>query len=224
MDTVARIPMPTDSAAVLTLSQWLSPNYPVGSFSYSHGLEWAVMSGAVHDEVSLKTWLEDVLAFGAGMSDALFLAAAFWAMSPDEVAEIDAMARAFAPSSERLLETSAQGTAFCLATRDVWRTEMADMTYPVAVGRAARLADLPLRLTAEMFVHAFAANIVMAATRLAPIGQTAAQRLIRDLAPLCTDIASRTEDGDLDRLSGTAFLADIQAMQHEAQHSRIFRT
>lgn len=218
------IPMPIETTHVLTLGQWLSPNYPVGAFSYSHGLEWAVASGAVTDVDSLQAWLEGVLQFGTGQSDGLFLAASYWAVSAEEVAEIDVMARAFSPSAERLLETTSQGAAFCKATSDVWQTELVELTYPVAVGRAAQLVDLPLELTSQMYLHAFASNIIMAATRLAPIGQTAAQNLIRDIAPLCAEIAEQTHAGDLDQLSGTAFLADIQAMQHETQHSRIFRT
>lgn len=217
------IPMPTDTD-FLTLSQWFSPNYPIGAFSYSHGLEWAVVSGAVTDSASLKTWIEGVLRYGAGQSDALFLAAGYWANSGQEVSEIDALARAFAPSAERLLESTAQGAAFCKATSDVWGADLPELTYPVAVGRAARLEDLPLALASQMYVHAFASNIVMAATRLAPVGQTEAQVLIHKLAPLCADIAEETELGDLDDLSGTSFVADIQAMQHESQHSRIFRT
>lgn len=223
MATDAPIPMPTDTD-FLTLNQWFSPNYPIGAFSYSHGLEWAVTSGAVIDAASLKTWVEGVLLYGTGQSDALFLAASYWATSQTEVVEIDLTARAFTPSSERLLESTAQGAAFCKATSDVWGANLPDLTYPVAVGRAAQLQDLPLDLTAQMYLHAFASNIIMAATRLAPIGQTQAQALIRDLAPLCVEIAKETETGDLDLLSGTTFLADIQAMQHETQHSRIFRT
>lgn len=223
MATDALTPMPIDTD-ILTLNQWFSPSYPIGAFSYSHGLEWAAASGAVTDAASLKMWIEGVLQYGAAESDGLFLAASYWAASSKEVSEIDALARAFAASAERLLETTAQGAAFCKATSDVWGADLPELTYPVAVGRAARLEDLPLDLTAQMYLHSFASNIVMAATRLAPVGQTEAQALIHELAPLCAEIAEQTETGDLEALSGTAFLADIQAMQHETQHSRIFRT
>lgn len=223
MGTAGRILMPTENA-ILTLSQWFSPNYPIGAFTYSHGLEWAVTSEAVTDAASLKTWIEGVLHYGAGQADALFLAASYWASSRTEVVEIDLTLRAFTPSAERLLETTAQGAAFCEATSHIWCKDLHELTYPVAVGRAARLADLPLDLTSQMYLHAFASNIVMAATRLAPIGQTVAQKLIHELAPLCSEIAQQTESGDLEELSSTAFLSDIQAMQHETQHSRIFRT
>jgi urease accessory protein len=94
----------------------------------------------------------------------------------------------------------------------------------VAVGRAARLQNLPLPLVTEMFLQAFLSNLVACATRLVPLGQTDAQRLIRDLTPLCTTIAAKARDAGLEDLSSTAFLPDIAAMKHETQYSRIFRT
>jgi urease accessory protein len=217
------VTMPTEDA-VLTLAQWLSPAYPVGAFAYSHGLERAVEAGRVHDVESLEAWLRDVLEHGSGHSDVLFLTAAWQAESCDEVAAIDAIARAFAPSRERLMETDLTGAAFCEVTGAVWEADLAELCYPVAVGHAAWARDLPLGLTAQMYLQAFMANLVAAGMRLLPVGQTAGQALIRRLTPLCTGIAEAAQGETLDDLSATAFLADIASMQHETQHSRIFRT
>ncbi|MDA7423836.1 urease accessory protein UreF [Thalassococcus lentus] len=223
MATAAPTAMPTDDA-VLTLAHWFSPSYPIGSFSFSHGLEWAAQAGTVNNGADLTDWLKDVLDDGAGRSDALFLAAAYHAQSEDAVTLIDQTARAFAPSSERLAETHKQGNAFCKITQDVWGTELPDLSYPVAVGRAARLCGLPQKLAAAMYLQSFVANLVAAAQRLCPIGQTEAQTIVRQLTPLCNQIAADTIHGDLDQLSGTAFLADIASMKHETQYSRIFQT
>ncbi len=218
----ARMAMHTD-AQIITLSQWLSPGYPVGAFAYSHGLESLVETGAVTDADSLLDWLGDVLRFGAGLSDALFLIAAYRADALD-VGTVDALCRAFAPSKERLQETDLQGAAFCEVTASVWAQQIAGLTYPVAVGRAAALEGLPPALTTQMYLQAFVSNLVAAAQRLLPIGQTEGQRLIRTLAPLLAEITDQALNGSLDDLSGTAFLADIAAMKHETQYSRIFRT
>lgn len=214
---------PTDSA-ILTLTQWLSPAYPVGGFAYSHGLEAAIDVGTVASAQETSAWITDVLDHGSGRSDALLLTAAYRAEDAGELAEIDAAARAFCASAERLKETALLGQAFGTVTGDVWALELAGLSYPVAVGRAARLQDLPLLLTTQMFLQAFAANLVAVATRLVPLGQTDAQRLIRDLTPLCAEIARQALQGSLQDLSSTAFLADIASMQHETQYSRIFRT
>ncbi|WP_457647118.1 urease accessory protein UreF [Profundibacter sp.] len=222
MATGARTAMPTE-AAILTLAQWFSPAYPVGAFSYSHGLESLVETGAVADADSLLDWLGDVLRYGAGQSDARFLIAA-WRADARDVGTVDALCRAFAPSKERLQETDLQGAAFCEVTAAVWAQQIAGLTYPVAVGHAASLEGLPPALTAQMYLQAFVGNLVAAAQRLLPIGQTEGQRLIRGLMPLVAEIAGQAQAGSLDDLSGTAFLADIAAMKHETQYSRIFRT
>lgn len=210
--------------AYLTMAQWFSPGYPIGAFSFSHGLEWAAYSGQVIDGASLTHWLTDLLEHGAGRSDAILIAAAFQADTPSAVEQIDQTARAFAPSAERLAETQKQGDAFCRITQAVWGTALPNLVYPVAVGRAARLCNLPQSLTAAMYLQAFVANLTAAAQRLCPIGQTEAQGIIQRLTPQYHHIASDTGHGDLDRLSGTSFLADIASMKHETQHSRIFQT
>jgi len=198
------IPMTTEAptqAQLLTLAQWFSPSFPVGAFSYSHGLEWAIEVGDVTDAASLRAWVEDVLSFGS-----------------------NATARAFAPSRERAFESAEQGRAFARAVGAVWRDVGSDLMYPVAVGVAARAEGLPLQASSAMYLHAFVANLAAVGMRLVPLGQTDGQAMIRSLAPLCEQIAAETTDGDLDRLSGTTFLADIASMKHETQYSRIFRT
>ncbi|GAB4538845.1 MAG: urease accessory UreF family protein [Ruegeria sp.] len=223
MGTDGRMATATD-LDLLTLTQWLSPAFPVGAFAYSHGLERLVQSGAVHDAASLRDWLHDVLKHGAGWSDALFLTAAWRAKSELAVAELDDMARAFAGPFERRFEAAQQGAAFCGVTAAVWGIELTELTYPVAIGCAARHAGLPVEPTARLYLHAFISNLVSAAQRLMPLGQTAAQRVVRDMAPLCAHRAHAAVEADLSALSGTAFLAEIAAMQHETQQPRIFRT
>lgn len=223
MATGARIAMPTD-AQVLTLTQWFSPGFPVGAFAYSHGLEWAVESGTLADAGQVEAWIADVLRHGAGWNDALFMAAAYDADTAQAVREVDGMCRAFAASRERLMEADLQGDAFCKTVAAVWSAELAGLCYPVAVGRAARLQGLPLSLSTQMYLQAFASNLVAAAQRLLPVGQTRGQEMIRRLTPVARAIAQETEGAGLGALSSTAFLADIASMKHETQYSRIFRT
>ena len=216
--STGRSPMTTD--ATLTLAQWFSPAYPVGAFAYSHGLETAIEGGLVHDAESLRAWITPVLTHGSGRNDALFLAAAFHG----DPAQADDLCRAFASSAERVMETTQQGAAFAATTRAIWPIDLPDYAYPVAVGRAAHLLDLPLELTTQYYLQAFASTLVSVGIRLIPLGQTQGHALIHALSPLCKTIATDTAQGDLDTLSGTAFLADIHAMQHETLYSRTFRT
>lgn len=206
---------------ILTLAQWFSPAYPVGAFAYSHGLEQAIADGDVTDAASLQTWIEDVLHHGAGLNDALFLAAAYH--GPD-AAPIDAHLRAFASSKERLMEADLLGRAFADITASLTGHDLSNLAYPVAVGRAAAVMGLPLPVTTAMFLQAFVTSLVSVGQRLIPIGQTDGQTIIAALAADCQQIARDTEGGDLSDLSATAFLSDIAAMRHETLTSRVFRT
>ncbi len=223
MATAGPMATPTD-ADILTLTQWLSPAYPVGGFAYSHGLEAAIDQGTVANSRDTEAWISDVLEHGSGWNDAVFVVAAFNAHDKEELINVDIAARAFCATSERLMETELLGQAFGNVTKGVWELDLGQFTYPVSIGRAARLQNLPLQLTTKMFLQAFASNLVACATRLVPLGQTDAQRLIRQLTQLCAQIAERAKKASLDELSSTAFLGDIAATKHETQYSRIFRT
>ena len=71
----------TDNAALYRLMAWLSPSYPVGAFSYSHGIEWLVEEGSITNLDTLVAWLDELLTFGSGRNDALLFAAAWRAWS-----------------------------------------------------------------------------------------------------------------------------------------------
>jgi urease accessory protein len=208
-------------APLQVLAAWLSPAYPVGAYSYSHGLEWAVEAGWVRDGDGLHAWVADLVAFGAGRSDAILLARA---MDADDPAPIAELAAALAPSAERLLETAAQGAAFARTTAGAWGIAVPAMPYPVAVGHAARLLGLPARETATMFVQAFAANLVSAGVRLVPLGQTEGQRITASLLPLAARVAEKSLGEPVAAVGGSAVAADLAAMLHETQYSRLYRS
>lgn len=109
--------------AVLKLLAWLSPAFPVGAFSYSHGLEWAIEDGTVATIVDLEAWITDVLTEGAGRNDAILLRAAHTATLEGDaarLAEIATLAAAFQPTRERRLEAVAQGNAFLDTVARTW--------------------------------------------------------------------------------------------------------
>lgn len=217
--------MPIDAGALLTLSHWLSPAYPVGAFSFSHGLDWAVQAGDVADSGSFADWLGDVLAHGAGRNDAILLALA-WQCDGAAAAltEVDTLARALAPSSERLVETAEPGDAFCRTTSAIWPVSPNTLTYPVAVGAAARSLDIGLHDTLVLFLQGLAGNLTAAAIRRVPLGQTDAHSVLAAQAPLLTKIADAACQATADDLGGCCFLADIASMRHETQYSRMFRS
>lgn len=211
--------MPTDltPAQLMTLTQWLSPAFPVGAFSYSHGLEFVL-----HDtpDLDVETWLADVLRRGAGRNDAILLRAGFSGAAEDA----DALGRAMSPSAERLLETSQQGAAFCRTLRGAFGMELPDLIYPVALGHAAAHQNMPVDAVLTVYLHAFTSNLVAAAQRLSALGQTQAQAMIDRLGAVCTEVVAATDGCGLDDLGGSAWGADVASMRHETMETRIFRT
>ncbi|HET6222781.1 MAG TPA: urease accessory UreF family protein [Dongiaceae bacterium] len=214
---------------------WLSPAYPVGAYSYSHGLEWAVQALQVTDAASLGSWIEDLLLHGAGRSDVIFLAEAWRALAAGDAGALEStaeLAAAFAPSAERRLETMAQGTAFLAATLAAWRTPALEalaaggreVAYPVAVGVSSAAHALPLVETAQAFAQAFAANIVSAGVRLIPLGQSDGLRVLARLEPLIPRVVAAALAASLDDAGGAAIAADIASMRHETQYTRLFRS
>ncbi|MBS8225853.1 urease accessory protein UreF [Vannielia litorea] len=223
--TRTTIRMNTEPATedVLKLAQWFSPGFPVGAFAWSHGLEAALAEGRVV-RGSVEAWLEGVLEDGAGRADAALLAAAYGSEG-DALTEVDALARALAPSAERLAETVDQGTAFARTVSALWPDRaVSPMAYPVAVGRAAALHGLPLELTATMYVQAVIGNLVAVATRAVPLGQTEAQAMLARLTKRCEAVAQEAIAGGLDNLGTASFAADVAAMRHEGLYSRVFRS
>jgi urease accessory protein len=227
-DTIT-ITMMSDSPAKLPLLlTWLSPAFPTGAYAYSHGLEWAIEARDVTDEATSADWLADVLAYGAGRSDAILLRHAYRAGTAPELADIAALAAAAQPCAERRLETLAQGTAFALAGT-IWgapllAAQAGQVAYPVAVGALAAAHDVPEDDAALGLLHVFAANLVSSAVRLVPLGQTAGLRILARLAPLLASVAGDTAAATLDDLGGVCFRSDIAAMRHETQYTRLFRT
>ena len=215
---------------------WLSPAFPVGSYAYSHGLEWAVEVGDVRDAATLAAWLDDLLSHGAPRSDAVLFCCAHRATGANDwrgLDDINDLAIALCGSSERRLETLAQGAAFLAAMRAAWDCAAfahwpdapdAPVAYPVAVAFAAAGHGLSLEASLPATMLAFQANLVSAAIRLGAIGQTDGQRVLAHLTPLVRRQAEVLEGATRDDLGGCALRSDIAAMRHETQYSRLFRS
>jgi urease accessory protein len=226
----------SEAAALYRLMTWLSPAFPVGAFSYSSGIEWAVEAGDIANAASLKDWLGAMLADGTGFCDAVFLAQAHRAAaSRDETVlrDVAELAAAFVPSRERQLETSAQGRAFIDIARAAWNCDGLDrlvshcegaIVYPVAVGLVSAAHAIPLASALHAFLHALASNWISAGARLIPLGQTDSQRVLALLEPVVVATAKRALAASLDDLGSATFRADLAGMRHETQYTRLFRS
>jgi urease accessory protein len=225
-----------EAAALYRLMTWLSPAFPVGAFSWSSGIEWAVEAGDIVDVATLQDWLSAMLADGPGFCDGVFLAHAHRAAASIDDAslrEVAELAAAFAPSRERYLETAAQGRAFIEISRAAWNCDGLDrliaacegtIVYPIAVGIVSSAHAIPLASTMHAFLHALTSNWISAGSRLIPLGQTDSQRALAALEPIVVSTGKRAIDAALDDLGSASFRADIASMRHETQYTRLFRS
>jgi urease accessory protein len=227
---------PSDAAALYRLMAWLSPAYPVGAFSYSSGIEWAVEAGDIKDAETLRVWLAVMIGEGPGFCDAAFFVHAHRAITANDDLSLRAVAElaaAMVPSKERLLETTTQGRAFLDATRAAWPCEALTrldaawdgaVALPVAVGVTCAGHGIAREAALHAFLHALTANWISAGVRLIPLGQTDGQRVLAALEPVVAATATRTFKMPLDEIGSSALRADLASMRHETQYTRLFRS
>ena len=225
-----------ESSALYRLMAWLSPAFPVGAFSYSSGIEWAVEAGDIKDAETLRGWLAVMIGQGGGFCDAVFFAYAHRAAVAEDDAALRAVAElaaVFAPSKERQLESTAQGNAFVEAIRAAWGCDAIERfkrnwdgpaAYPIAVAVAASGHSIALEPSLLAYLQAIAANWVSAGVRLIPLGQSNGQRVLAALEPVVAATARRALVAGLDDVGSSAFRADLASARHETQYTRLFRS
>ena len=221
-----------EARQLLLLLNWMSPAFPIGSFAYSHGLEWAIDEGLVHDEATTREWIITIITQGSGWNDAVIFAAACRGQ------DVNNLALALCSSQERFLETTQLGAAFKIAVsafaprsgekegdrRASDGKDEGPLAYPVAAALAcSRMHILPDHALLA-FLQGFSNALISVAVRLVPIGQTAGLNIMRDLLPIIAATAERASHATLDDLGSSAFMSDIAAMKHETLQPRIFRT
>jgi len=225
--------------ALLRQQSWLSPAFPTGSYSYSHGIEWAVEAGHIHDRKSLVDWLEADLCYGSGRNEAIFFAEAWRYATEDDcgkLLELAELAAAFRGTSEFALETSQQA-ASCLATlRRVWPDPFLESlseflpelsiapVLSVVLGVRAATQDIPVTLALPAFLQSYLANLVTAGVRLVPLGQTDGQLAIAELEPAVLRVATQAGCAAIHDLGSTGFMVDLASASHETQYTRLFRS
>jgi urease accessory protein len=238
MGAIMPFPMPEalQPVQLYRLMAWLSPAFPVGAFSYSSGLEWAVEAGDITDAATLQRWLRTMIAQGNGFCDGVFFVQAYRAVAGADEAqllEVAELAAAFTPSKERQLETTAQGQAFLQMVRVAWSCDALDrfaeqwkgaVAYPVAVAVATAGHGIPLEAALHAYSHAVASNLISAGVRLIPLGQTDGQRVLAGLQEIIQETCGRALTASFDDLGSAAFRADLASMRHESQYTRLFRS
>jgi urease accessory protein len=224
-----------DDAGLYRMLAWLSPGFPIGAFSYSHGLEAEQESGRVHDRASLQGWIGTVVTQGGGRIDADIMRDAHRAAGADDIAALDDANHrglAYRGTAELALESAAQGAAFLGTCRaawpepflDRWAAALEAVCLPAAVGAATARAGIPLAAAMTGYLQAMAANLVSAGLRLGIVGQTDGQRILGALEPVVIDAAARAMTRDPGEFGTAAFAVDLASMAPEIQYKRLLRS
>jgi len=246
--------MASADAALYRLLAWVSPAFPIGAFSYSHGLEAAVEAREVSDRGGLQSWIVATLRQGGGRVDADILRDAHRATEagdPLALAEANRRGLAYRATAELALESRAQGEAFLAACNAAWREaqltpkraplseavtrqfeEEADVElfgregacHPAAFGAAAARAGIPLPVALLGYLQAFAGNLVSAGLRLGVIGQSDGQRIVAALEPVVIAAVTASLVRSSEDFGSATFAADLLSIAHETQYTRLFRS
>lgn len=221
----------TTDAALLRLIWLASPALPVGGFSYSEGLESAVERALVRDEATAASWLADQLHLGLARSDLPVIGDAIAAWRGDDLARIgtlNAWVLRTRETAELRQQTEQMGRSLVewlkAVLPQVAERAAGSFTYPVAFALAASATSAPVRECLLAFAFGWAENMMQAAIKSAPLGQSAGQRILLRLAdeiPAAVDNALALRDDE--RQAFSPMLA-ILSSQHEIQYSRLFRS
>jgi urease accessory protein len=220
------------------LLQLASPALPVGAYSYSQGLEWAIESGAVKSVASAGAWIRDHLLIVFSRFEGPLYVAAFnaWLATPvarEDLQRLNTEFIASRESAEPRAETIQVGFSYAAWCRDVASlsdeqratlTTIESPCAPVAASLAACACGLPKRDGLMAYTFGFAENQVMVLAKALPLGQIAAQQMLfalSDAVEICVKTALQLPPEDW---SSASPLLAIAQMKHETQYSRLFRS
>jgi urease accessory protein len=232
-DKGMRTPSEISSLALLRLLQLASPALPVGAYAYSQGLESAVEQGHVTHANSAMQWIQGVLHTALARWDLPILWRLYHAWQNEDFAQADhwnTQVMCARETAELRAEDQHLGAALLrvLAAQGVVVPEACPLQHDTAFATAFSLAawrwSIPAVLMLQGYAWAWLESQVAAATKLVPLGQTAAQQILAALQPDLVDVTEAAMQFSDDELYTCSFGLAILSAQHETQYSRLFRS
>lgn len=219
--------------ASIRLLQLVSPTLPIGSYSYSQGLEWVVEAGTVGNEQDARQWIGDCLEHGVARCEAIYLGhmlAAWNVCDTARLAQLDAEFIASRETAELRAESLQMGHSMAKLLHDLADfptaalAEFTPCSFPLAWSCAAAHWQIPAKEAIAAYLWAWLENQVMAALKAVPLGQTAGQRLLLALGERLPDLARQAAAAPLESSCNFLPMFAIASSLHETQYSRIFRS
>ena len=225
-----------DMLGLARLLQLASPALPVGAYSYSQGLEYAIEDGSVHDAASAEAWIRDVLDFSVGSFEAPLLWRMSAALAGDDYAALarwNALFRSGRETVELRTETLQMAHALSVLLKELPFCDSGDLaklhaigalTFPAVFAFAAHHMRVDREAALMAYLWSWLENQVMAALKAVPLGQSAGQRMLAGIGGELPHFAQRAMRLDDDELSNFTPGLAIASCRHETQYSRLFRS
>lgn len=225
------------SLQLARLLQLASPALPVGAYTYSQGLEWAVETGVIRDEATAGPWIADLLQHGIGRYEAPLVAALMAAWSAGNTVEIARLNGEFLASREAAelrAETAQMGFSLARLVRDLRDPELArvestlatlgEIAFPTGWAGIAATWQIAPEAALTAYLWSWAENQVMAALKAVPLGQASGQRLLAELGRQIPAVVTEALPLPEARWSNFTPAFAIACARHETQYSRLFRS
>ena len=226
-------PQTDTELGLLRLLQLVSPALPVGAYAYSQGMEYAVEDRWLKNETEIHDWVIGLLRYSQTFLDVPVLARLYRAWENNNNPGIDywtAYLYASREAKELQQEDYHLGTALArlLADLDVqpaqaW-TQPNKCCFATVFALACVHWQIKLEQAAIGYLWSWSENQVAAATKLVPLGQTAAQRILSAVMPEIRSAATRGLALTDDEIGSSAVGLGIASALHETQYSRLFRS
>tara|TARA_B100001758_G_C18324262_1_gene564982 strand:- start:134 stop:817 length:684 start_codon:yes stop_codon:yes gene_type:complete len=201
------------------LQTWFSPSFPIGSYSFSHGLEALIEDKLIANKQDILDFLNCILFYGTCKNEIILIKYAY------QGSDLNDFAFSLCPSKERKIESLEMGNAFRKILKDSWDYELPINTaYPICIGKAANHFQIPLNLTMISFLQSFISNLVNVCVKHIPIGQKIGQDCIVNSLKSVKKIVKKSDKYSLDDIGGICFNSDIYSIKHERLLTRVYKT
>ncbi len=221
------------STSLLHLLHLVSPALPVGAYAYSQGLEYAVEEGWLKDDAALQNWLANLMSHSLAYLDVPVLRRCYSAWQQGDIESVNHWndtARACRETNELLLEDEQLGQALnrLLVSLQVPHSERELYRSTPGFGCQFALAgvhwDVDLDELAQGLVWSWLENQVAAATKIVPLGQTHAQKLLVELMPQVQETCERAQGVKDEEIGLSLPGLAMASCLHERQYTRLFRS
>jgi urease accessory protein len=224
--------MPTN-LSLLRLLQLVSPNLPIGMYSYSQGLERAVHDGWIANAEQTGDWLRGLLQNGLGKVDASLLARLYDAWQTGDMEAVEHWSQTLAcyrETAELRAEDRQTGQALArllvkldMPEAQAWQ-KRPDVTLATLFALAATRWNIDKADAVAGYLWGWLENQVLGAIKLVPLGQVAGQQLLQSLASELPELVEKALQLTDDEIGGSCFGLALVSSRHETQYSRLFRS